>query len=199
VLNLTAGGNLRGLSVDLGFDPAVVRPLDVGAGPFAQAAAALSAKPGNVDAAILGRGAPLRGSGELAVMRFEIVGAGDPAITLARAEGRDTHNQPVHLDQEATAPALMATGLHPAYPNPFRAGLRLPLSLAVAGPVRLQIFDEAADWSRPCWIGRCRPAENTIEWLGAAASGQPVADGLYRSPHAGRRPEVFVLRIMKSR
>ena len=59
-LRLAAGGRMQGFSVRLAWDPAVVEPMGMRSGGFAegQGGLALSPGPGRVDAALLGRREP---------------------------------------------------------------------------------------------------------------------------------------------
>ena len=83
-LSLRATGALLALSTRLSWDPAVVEPVDQATGEWwaSRGGQTFSAKPGTVDAAALaGRG--VAGEGELAVVRFRVVAAGDPRLQIA--------------------------------------------------------------------------------------------------------------------
>ena len=75
-LELTGAGDVQGLSAQLDYDASVVEFLGVESGPLLDAQAAqgvvLSSAPGDVDVALLGTGAGLRGTGELARARFRV-------------------------------------------------------------------------------------------------------------------------------
>src|SRR5207244_5839515 len=91
-LMLHGTGAVQALSAKLAWDPAVVEPVSYAAGTLAGQldAVVLSAGPGSVDIARLGReSGGLVGDGELATVNFRVVGAGDPAIRMATLIARD--------------------------------------------------------------------------------------------------------------
>jgi len=92
--------DLRGMSLDLGFDPAVISPLAVLAGDFVNSAACgsfvqwLNPNPGenhlSIDLAMLG--CSLNGSGELLKIQFAGVANGSSPLEVNSVELRDGQN-----------------------------------------------------------------------------------------------------------
>ena len=104
-LELSGAGDIQGVSTLLDFDRDVVEFVGVESGRLLDAQAAqgvvLSSMPGNVDVALLGTGAGLRGEGELARARFRVKVVGDARITLRAADARSAANEPIALDAAA--------------------------------------------------------------------------------------------------
>ncbi len=186
VLDLAAGNNIQGLSLDLGFDGTVVEPVAVISGELMDRqgaqAVVLSTGAANVDAAILGPGATLSGEGEMARVTFRVIAAGDPAIGIARIEARDPSNRPIEIgttgaDAGVKPPAR--TFLGAGYPNPFSAATRIPMSLRAGGNVRLDVFDVAGRHVRSLVRGFREAGNFEIEWDGRDDAGRNVPSGMY--------------------
>jgi hypothetical protein len=182
-LRLRSTGAVQGLATRLSWDPAVVTPVGHGAGALAesQGALVLSARPGTVDAAVLGAGTGFRGEGVLATVTFRALKAGDPKIRLASADARDPQNRKVSLatSERAVRPLPAVTQLAPAMPNPFRQTATISFSLAQAGPVELGVF--SVDGRRVRTLVRAfrEPGEYRATWDGRDDHGNPMSAGIY--------------------
>ncbi|MGE5156032.1 MAG: FlgD immunoglobulin-like domain containing protein, partial [Betaproteobacteria bacterium] len=66
-----------------------------------------------------------------------------------------------------------------AYPQPTRAGAHLTFALAVAGDVRLDLFDVGGRLLRRLAAGRMMAGAHTIDWDGRTSDGVPAAAGIY--------------------
>jgi hypothetical protein len=181
-------GDLVALSLALGYDAAVVEPLAVEPGELLELQAAasivLSPQPGRVDVALLGADARLVGEGELARVRFRVRAAGDPAIALRSAEGRDGSNRTVDLAGLAAPPDRSGapperTELVSAYPNPFARRVSFDLALREAGPVRLGVYDVLGRRVRMLADGVEPAGRRTVVWDGRNDAGRAVASGAY--------------------
>jgi hypothetical protein len=189
VATLTAAGagDVQGMSIDLAWNAAVVQPVGVEGGDWlarqSRGTTLLSAKPGNIDMALLGRGAGLTGNGALATVTFRVVGAGDPAIRIGRVRGRDAANHPVPIAVADTPEGVLADGLGtrlgPGHPNPFRSSIRFPLAVARPGTVRVTVFDVMGRSIRTLVSGSTAPGEQEITWNGLDDQGERAASGLY--------------------
>ncbi len=71
------------------------------------------------------------------------------------------------------------TAFAPPQPNPTRAGSLLRFSLAVAGPVRIEVLDAAGRRVRSLHDGPLPAGEHTLRWDGRDAAARDVAPGLY--------------------
>lgn len=182
-LTLHGAGDLAAVSTQLSWDPAVVAPVSSAAGDWllAQGGVALSAKPGTVDAAALGSRV-LRGEGVLASVSFKVLAAGDPAIRLLRADGRDAKNQKiaVNLAQAPTAPALpKVTGISAAIPNPTPQSTAISFSLASGGPMDLSVYTVNGRLVKTLVHEMRGPGEYRSTWSGLDESGQRAGAGVY--------------------
>lgn len=129
----------------------------------------------------LGSGAALVGSGELALARFRVETAGDPALRVDHVLARDGRNREVTLGlaggEGATAPR--ATGLTRLYPNPVSGTLTVQMSLARPGRVSLAVFDLAGRRLRTLADGEFGAGLRTVFWDGRNDDGRPAANGFY--------------------
>src|SRR4029077_8145366 len=100
-VELSSAGTVKAVSVQLGYDPAVVEPAGVEAGELLSAqhvpSMVLSSGPGDVDAVVLGNGVTITGSGEMARARFRVKARGDAAIRMATVMARDKDNRALSL------------------------------------------------------------------------------------------------------
>jgi hypothetical protein len=182
-LALRGSGALRALAMRLEWDPAVVEPVGHEAGTWLalQGGVAFAPAPGAVDAAVFGA-AGMSGEGEIAVVTFRALAAGDPRIRIASADGRDARNQPVEVVLPAV-PALPAipriTQLAASRPNPFLERATISFSLATPGPVNLAVY--SVDGRRVRMLVRdVREAgEYSVTWDGRDDGGAAAAPGVY--------------------
>lgn len=194
-----AAGDLQALSVRLDFDHSVLEQVGVSGGELLdrqdRTALALSAEPGDVDAALLGDGNGLAGSGELARITFRVKAPGDARLAVASVDARDRSNHPVPVTLGAAADALPArTALSLAYPNPFAGETRVRLSLHTAGAVALGVYDIAGRHVRTLLRGTQAAGTLSIGWDGRDDNGLRQAAGVYlvRMEAAGTRESRLV-------
>ena len=181
----TVGGSLHALKLELGYDAAVVEMAGVEAGELlgrqGAEAVVLTPKPGRVDVALLGGGAGLTGSGELARVGFRVKAAGAAGLRLAGAEGRDGANRRVTLGGGAqAAPALpTATSFALPAPNPFHGTTTLSFALARGGMVALEVY--GVDGRKVATLVKeSRTAGlHQVNWDGRDGAGQPVRPGMF--------------------
>jgi hypothetical protein len=182
-LRLSTAGAVQGLSLQLAWDAARVRPLGVEPGDMMASSRGivLSPRPGAVDAAFLGAGGA-RGEGVLATLSFLALAAGDPGIRVARLIARDPRNQKVALPIVWTAPPRVVptvTTLAAAAPNPFQRRTALSFDLAQAGHVELALYSVDGRCVRTLVDGVREAGQYPIEWDGRDARGNAVAPGVY--------------------
>lgn len=185
-VRLSSGGRMQGISLDLDYDRTVVEPVAVEPGELmarqGSASLVLSSAPGNVDVALLGQGATIVGTGELARVTFRVLAAGDARVALRGADARDTRNEKVRLEVAGGTPGVTpvrATYLGANYPNPFHGSTTIPLGLAQAGPARLAVFDVAGRLVRTLVDGPLEAGPRVVEWDGRDDGGRAVASGFY--------------------
>jgi hypothetical protein len=201
---LESAGEIQGLSLELGYDAAVVEMVGVEAGALLEVqetpSLVVSAGPGNVDAALFGSGATIEGSGELARAWFRVKAAGTAAIALRSVEARDAANRRVVLGGAVSTPAEpprpTTTALMLARPNPFSGATTLSYALAQGGPVELAIY--ALDGRRVTTLERevKAPGVYQASWNGSDERGVLVKPGMYYArlvTAAGRFSRTLVL------
>jgi hypothetical protein len=177
-------GSVQAMSIQLGWDPAVVRPVsqEGGALLYANNGLAFSAKAGTVDVAAFGHGQGIGGTGELATVTFEVIGAGDPGIRIETVDGRDQHNREITIStsREVPVPQLpTVTALQMTSGNPSRQSVAFAVSLAEASNVDLSIY--AVDGRRVAVLmsGMIEPGTRTVTWNGRDDSGRPMSSGVF--------------------
>ena len=198
---LDGAGDLQGLSAQLAWDAGVVEPLAVTEGDLiaqqSRTGVVLSAAPGNIDAALLGVGGGISGSGTLARVTFRVKAAGDPAIRLAQVEGRDARNQPVALSGVGgMTPGR--TAIRMAFPNPFDQNTTVVLALAQAGPVEVGVFDITGRQVRTLVRGTQAAGERIVSWDGRDDRGARLGAGVYLLRlQSGGHSETRALRLVR--
>jgi hypothetical protein len=186
-VNAELAGDVQGLSLLLGWDPAVTEPVSVEPGALlarqAAPALALSSEPGNVDVVALGTGATLAGSGELARVTFRVRAAGNPALAIRTADARGADNGRLALDGDRPAgtpeSAVARTSLGIAFPNPFSDAMTIHWSVARAEQVTLSVFDVSGRRVRTLVHGVAEPGSYLARWDGRGDSGARMAPGFY--------------------
>jgi hypothetical protein len=178
-LRLDGAGNLQGVTVRLAWDATRVEPVgfEPGALVTSQGGVVMSARPGTLDAALLGAGRGLAGSGVVGTITFRALADGDPGLLLAAGEGRDAANRPVALAGVAARPG--STALAAPAPNPFRVATTLAFTLAREGEVELSVY--SVDGRRVATLarGRLEAGRHEATWDGRDAAGRPARPGFY--------------------
>ncbi|MEQ1832039.1 MAG: FlgD immunoglobulin-like domain containing protein [Candidatus Eisenbacteria bacterium] len=199
-VRLAGAGDLQGLSAQLAWDAAVVEPIGVASGELmdvqGRQGMVLSGAPGGIDAALLGTGPGIAGSGSLARVTFRVRAAGDPAIRIASVFGRDLQNHDVTI-ANASAPSAR-TALRLAFPNPFVSATTVVFSLGKTGPGEVGVFDLAGRRVRTLASGVLAAGEHTLSWDGRDGDGHRLNAGVYmlRLQTAGHQ-EVRSIRLVR--
>ena len=185
-LTLNSPGTVKGVSVQLAYDPAVVEPAGVEAGELLTGqhvpSVVLSAGPGDVDAALLGTGEAIAGRGELARALFRVKAKGDAAIKIGSLLARDKDNQAMTLGTLATPagstlPARTALGM--AFPNPFQHETTIELALRHEAEVSLDVFDLSGRRVASVLHGVQPAGMRLVKWDGTGERGVRLAPGIY--------------------
>ncbi len=98
----------------------------------------------------------------------------------------------LHIDLNGTGVSAvpLAFGLRPCYPNPFRGGTSLQLSLPAPTDASIRIYSPAGRLVRTLQDGRLGAGTHTLDWDGQDSTGRRVASGVYFvRAHAGSREE----------
>jgi hypothetical protein len=181
-LEMHATGSVSAISTQLAWDPSVVEPTSSAAGDWllGQHGVALSAKPGSVDAAALGR--TLSGDGLLATVSFRVLASGDPHLQLLQADARDARNQKVSVNLVQPSPAAAApavTQLAPAVPNPSAQSMAFAFSLAKGGAVDLSVFTVNGRLVKTLVHETRDPGNYRVTWSGLDEGGVRATAGTY--------------------
>jgi hypothetical protein len=140
-----------------------------------------------IDVAKLGQETTIHGDGEIAVLRFRVLGAA-PRPRLAETSLRGPHNEFLDIVDPTTAlsrdPAIGPTGLAAteivgAQPNPFRSRTEIRFNLAVETPVSLRVYDPSGRLVRTLIDGVLAPGEYSAGWDGLRDDGRRVGPGVY--------------------
>jgi len=185
-VQLSSAGTVKGLSVQLAYDPAVVEPLGVEAGELLSAqhvpSLVLSSGPGDVDAVVLGNGVTITGSGEVARAQFRVKAKGDAAIRMATVLARDKDNRALSLGTLSApgSPTLPAgTALGRATPNPFSSETMIELALRHDGEVSLDVYDLSGRHVSSVLRGVQPAGVRLVKWDGRGEGGARMAPGVY--------------------
>ncbi|MBK7770521.1 MAG: hypothetical protein IPI48_08310 [bacterium] len=189
-IRMEGDGTVQGLSIPLLWNNAAVQPVSVTPGALLAAqggtAAVYMPQPGLVDAALLGlRQRGLSGAGVLAVVTFEVVGAGQPGLSIGLVDGRSQANAPLGVSSGGISatpdlPVLVvATTLHQNVPNPFNPQTMIAFDLARAGKVRLQVYGVDGRLVRVLANGDLPAGRHAFRWDGTDDDGQRMASGIY--------------------
>ena len=185
ILRAEGAGRVQGMSIELGWDPTVVRPIGVAPGAMLeqQNGVALTPRPGLVDVTLLGaRAVGLSGEGALANVQFEVLRHGDPAMRVARIEALDVRLQPVAVasgsEPDATTTPRVAAFLQNS-PNPFNPSTTIVFALPQGGAVDLAVYAVDGRRIRTLIAGGREAGRHEIVWDGADERGTRVASGTY--------------------
>lgn len=185
-VTLAGAGNLQGVSCSLGWDASVAVPAGMTAGDLvsSEGGVVLSPAAGRIDAALLGASANgITGQGTLATVRFRALRDGDPAVTIAKATGRNASNRnvPVALysPSAAAAPRVTVTELSPVIPNPTHGTAGVAYALAKRGAVKLAVYDVDGRLVRTLAQGTFEAGRYQLTWDGTDARGAAVKSGMF--------------------
>jgi hypothetical protein len=184
-LTFSGTGAIKGVSVQLAWDPVVLDFVGVEAGDLLSLqrspGLALSSAPGNVDVVALGTGTTIAGTGPLAVARFRVRSGGDPALRVEHVIARDAENHDAALGLAAGAMVKppTETAFTRLYPNPVSGSMTVEMSLARPARVQLAVFDLAGRRVRMLADGDYAAGLRTATWDGRGDDGRLAANGFY--------------------
>jgi len=125
----------------------------------------------------------LAGEGDVATVRFRVIGSGDPGLALASVDARDRDNRRVEMsarsDSDPQANLPRVTALLANVPNPFNPSTKIPFTLAVGGPVELAIFTVDGRKVRTLVNDTRQPGLFEALWDGTDERGIRVSSGAY--------------------
>ncbi len=133
-----------------------------------------------IDAAILGTGSTIGGSGEIATLRFVSTEAA-PNLVLTEGTLRDRDNQPLSVALVSPDVRVLPVtySLAQNHPNPFNPVTEIEYQIPTDGRVRLEIFNMLGQ-SVTVLVDEPQAAGvYTIPWNGTDAGGNAVASGVY--------------------
>ncbi len=184
-LALEAHGRVQAFSARLGWNPAVVEPVETrSSGRIeAQGGVTLSPARGALDAALLGlRARGIEGTGPVATFTFRARRTGDPGFRIERLVARDASNRPVALDDlrgDAVLTRPVRTLLLAPSSNPLRGGGELSFALASDADVELALFGVDGRRVRTLVHERRIAGVHHERWDGKDDSGRAAPSGVY--------------------
>ena len=168
----------------LSFNGSLLSPLAVSLTPFTRDyLMAYNIRDGEVEVSLAGS-LPLSGSGELAVVEFQIIGgsASNEALSLRlsdiRLNDRSFGDTAVEEVSGASHPPT-AFVLHPNYPNPFNSETVIAFDLPVDGLVSIRIYNVVGQFVRKLVNGWTPAGSYRVKWDGRDDAGKPVSSGVY--------------------
>jgi hypothetical protein len=185
VMTLASTGAVQGVSLPLAWNADAVEPIAIRSGELVNRQSGhtlvLAPKPGTVDAAVFG--STFSGEGELAVITFRVIGAGDPGIRFGEVIARDVENRPVALETTVENRDLpvtpTVTRLLPSAPNPFLASTQIRFVLAEPMPVAVRIYAVDGRVVRTLVDATMAAGEKALTWDGRDDAGRMTAAGAY--------------------
>jgi hypothetical protein len=204
VMTLSSTGAVQGVSIPLLWNAEAVEPIATRSGELTSRqmgrALVLSPEPGTVDAAVFG--STFSGEGELAVITFRVIGAGDPGIRFGEVIARDIENRPVTLETTVESRDLpvtpVVTRLLPSAPNPFLGSTQIRFALAEPGEAAVRVYALDGRLVRTLLDASLPAGEKSLTWDGRDEMGRSVAAGTYivrfQAPRATDSQRVMRLR-----
>jgi M6 family metalloprotease-like protein len=102
------------------------------------------------------------------------------ALTRLAADQRVELRHPsLALAGKVPGAPVLGAGLEPAYPNPFNPSTLISFQVALAGEVKLEIYDLLGQRVRSLAEGELIPGLHQRLWDGRDQGGRPVASGVY--------------------
>ena len=143
------GTDVKGASVVLSFDAQVLKVKDVTSGTLfgeagSQAFFASKIESGllRIDGATMGTGRTVAYSGNLATVRFEVLGTGDPGLVFGAARLRDGENRNIVAKLKSTSTnAPQGFALSQNFPNPFTPTTTIAYQVAENATVTIDVYN----------------------------------------------------------
>jgi len=181
---LSSAGDIQALSVALKWNPAIVTPTGATEGDLVSGGGImLQPSAGTVDAAMLGGGNTFAGTGSIAIVHFQAIASGDPALGIQTVTARDPQNAPVAVSVASSPLAvpgsIHVTELQPVMPNPARNRATVAYSLAKAGPVDVAIYSVDGRLVKTLAHGTQDAGRYQIRWDGTDERGSTLHAGTY--------------------
>jgi len=137
----------------------------------------------DVSFALLGANAPIIGSGEIAVITFELVQQVQPDFSLSLVDLRDVNGQTldVHQNPGGGGSGQLPTTYHlnQNYPNPFNPSTTISYDLPKSGKVLLRIYNIKGELVKELVNEYSQAGYHTVTWDGKNKDGLSTASGIY--------------------
>jgi hypothetical protein len=184
-IEMDGAGNVQGLSIKLDWNHERLQFVGVKPGELLNRqggpTSVLTSRPGTVDVVLLGRGAGLGGTGEIALVRFKVLAPADPGLAIGTVLARDGLNKALSLGSqvvhERVIPAHTSLGL--VYPNPVREQMTVEFGLSRDVNVRLSLYDLAGRRVARIVDAQMQAGEQRLTWDGRGTDGNRLASGFY--------------------
>lgn len=194
VVSLRLGGNegnLKGLSVEIAFDPALLEWVGTEMSDGWSGGEMVFFRSGLedrglcwIDLAALGADAVVEGEGELARLRFRMTGRDAGDLRIASADLRDRENESIgaalpEMDRDLLPSGAHGTRLSGAWPNPFNPVTKVRFDLERPGTLSLRVHDLRGRLVRKLYEGFHPAGAAELVWDGRDGSGRNVSSGVY--------------------
>jgi len=180
------GQSVKGAAVELKYDPAILSLTGIDEGDLfggdGQGFYGYRKSEGKlrIEAALLGSGLAVEQSGDLATVRFRILKAGDPQLSLSEAEVRNTANTARQVEVKAEAVEVPTTfDLSQNYPNPFNPTTVIKYQVPSPAAVEVAVYNVLGERVATLVNEMQAAGYYTIEWNGRDSRNTPVATGMY--------------------
>jgi len=184
--------SVKGLHAGLSYNPAALEYVGVSQGSLvtSQTSPVFFEKMGDagkvqVDLAAMLSTSTIKGSGEVAVVEFRVIGTGNTTPVLTAADLRDKANralgkkiEPRQDDTLVSDGATVAVAFG-AYPNPFKGTTEIAFSVPVASTVSLKVYDVNGRLVRSLVDGSVAAGSHRVVWDGRTGAGSQTAPGVY--------------------
>ncbi|MEO8167817.1 MAG: cohesin domain-containing protein, partial [bacterium] len=199
------GREIKGVTAELNFDPSVMQFVDATSGGLfgAQQQGFVFAKAENnkvrIDAAVLGIDRTINFSGNLVVVRFHVLQAGQGDVTIDNAVVRNGDNgEQIPVLNNNAMPMPVVFALTQNYPNPFNPSTRIDYQVPATSPVTVEVFNVLGEKVATLVNEVKEAGYYNVVWNGRNAANQQVASGLYiYTMRAGEFTNVKKMMLLK--
>jgi parallel beta-helix repeat protein len=184
--------SVKGLHAGLSYNPAALEYVGVSQGSLVTGQTSPvffedlgGAGKVQVDLAAMLSTSTLRGSGEVAVVEFRVVGSGNTTPVLTAADLRDKANRALgkkiepRQDDTLVSDGASIEFTFGAYPNPFKGTTEIAFSVPVASEVSLKVYDVNGRLVRSLVEGSLAAGSHRVVWDGRTGAGSQTAPGVY--------------------